>query len=871
MDDALPAQDRRELEVLLAGVWKRVLGIPEVPFDKAFRDLGGDSLALVQVLHELRRLARIADANAWLPLPTVAEQAAYLATQEPEVARRLLATRAPAIAAETDLGHHVGREDIDRLAGLLASRPYLHDTVSTPGTGSRNPTAVFVLSSPRSGSTLLRVMLEGHSRLFSPPELNLLRFSHLAARAAGIQKEHVMPERARSGLGDALMAAGGRSAAEAGALIEAWARDAVPMPRVYAQLQAMVAPRLLVDKSPANSTSLQVLARAEAWFRNPLYIHLVRSPAAAVDSAEGMHLHWGFEKPGTPSWYAAETFWNLEQETVETFLASVPRSRWHLVRYEDLVRMPEVVMREVAAFLGVEFEETMVHPYDGRDRMTTSRYLEENPEVDRAPGTDVGALTATAAGDYKVRVVHSSVDPAMAEKSLRTDPALAVYTWRTAARYGYAPGFVAPRELVAALDPTETPTRRDAQGAGAVPSPADSSTTRESASIGGAPDDLEEPEAAAATDDPSATPPELPPEVLQRQRDLTTDWEGSRVAPDSLVFGRNTAGRDVPLFWCFQEGRELAALAHHLGEDQPLYGVRSGHRVMENSRATVAGLAAHYLPDLLRVHPEGPFLVGGNCQGAAVAWELAEQLARQGREVALVAALERVVRRRREGPVALFFGEESEYNPNRFHQDPEVGISRYYRGRLTIDLLPAVHGEFFDPPGIEHLAAGLRRRIDAALAARCGVTLPARTEQAQLEAPGALRLGPGCETSIQVLVRNPGPRPWPAGERSGLSLASFWLTADREMARWRDGKVSLPQDVPPEEEITLDLPVRAPEHPGSYLLVLHLQVDGMTRVRAELPGGHEVEVEVWVEDAAEPEAEPGIGAEGTWRDRFWPG
>ena len=45
------------------------------------------------------------------------------------------------------------------------------------------PAAAFVLSSVRSGSTLLRVMLAGHPDLFCPPELHLLPYADMRERA----------------------------------------------------------------------------------------------------------------------------------------------------------------------------------------------------------------------------------------------------------------------------------------------------------------------------------------------------------------------------------------------------------------------------------------------------------------------------------------------------------------------------------------------------------------------------------------------------------------------------------------------------------------------------------------------------------------
>jgi hypothetical protein len=46
--------------------------------------------------------------------------------------------------------------------------------------------AAFVVGSPRSGTTLLRVMPAGHSQLFSPPELVLAPFATMAERQASL-------------------------------------------------------------------------------------------------------------------------------------------------------------------------------------------------------------------------------------------------------------------------------------------------------------------------------------------------------------------------------------------------------------------------------------------------------------------------------------------------------------------------------------------------------------------------------------------------------------------------------------------------------------------------------------------------------------
>lgn len=831
--------DPRALQELIGRVWTRVLGVPEVGPGDAFEDLGGDSIALVQVLHELRGLARLRDVDAWVRLPTTGEQAAFLVAQQPETARRLLRAGRPSAApddAPDRLAHFVQREDVDGLAVSLHAHPAYRDFEGPGPDRAKNPPAAFVLTSPRSGSTLLRVMLAGHSRLFCPPELNLLQYRDLEERWQGIEGRHFFPERARSGLGDALMVAGGLTAAEAKAQLEAWQRERLPDWEIFRELQAMVRPRLLVDKSPGTSGSLRVLARAEAWFHKPRFLHLVRSPAAAIESAEVIRMRTGYRRPGTPPYYSAECFWNLEQENIETFLASIPRFRWHRVRYEDLVRWPEATMREVAAFLGIDYEEALVTPYDDAERMTDARFLVEEPEPTRPPEMDARALATTAAGDFKVKAVHTTIDPAMAARSLRLGLDLSAYTWRNAARYGYGPGYVAPRELAGVGEATTHPRlrRRSAGGAG-------SSGEAEAPAT---------PPRDARADPPAEEglvvpgPPALDSGVLQQQRDYTASWTGERLHPDSLVFAYARSGRRLPLFWWFQNDQEPASLSRCLGEDQPLYAMRSGYKVLEYTPEKVASLAATYLEDLEAVHPEGPFLIGGNCQGARVAWEAAEQLRRRGREIALTALLERAIRRPCTEPVALFFGEDSEFNPSLYHDSPEVGMSRYYTGRLTVDPIPCGHGQFFFSPNVEVLADRLRMRIDAALAARDGVAVGVDVARAELVAPATMKLGVGEEVCLDVRVRNPTAAALPAGSRSGLCLANVWMDPRREVLRWRDGRTPLPQDLEPGAEVSLELRVRAPEAPGRYLLGLDLLIDGMTRSRPKRAGACEVEVEV---------------------------
>ena len=48
-------------------------------------------------------------------------------------------------------------------------------------------------------------------------------------------------------------------------------------------------------------------------------------------------------------------------------------------------------------------------------------------------------------------------------------------------------------------------------------------------------------------------------------------------------------------------------------------------------------MAAHYIEEIRTLQPEGPYFIGGHCIGGLIAFEMAQQLHRQGERVGLLA------------------------------------------------------------------------------------------------------------------------------------------------------------------------------------------------------------------------------------------
>ncbi len=82
-------------------------------------------------------------------------------------------------------------------------------------------------------------------------------------------------------------------------------------------------------------------------------------------------------------------------------------------------------------------------------------------------------------------------------------------------------------------------------------------------------------------------------------------------------------------------------LAHHLGKNQPFYGLQPlGIDGKNAPLTTIEDMAAYYIKALQSVQPQSPYFIGGWSFGGLVAYEMAQQLQAAGHEVALVAILD---------------------------------------------------------------------------------------------------------------------------------------------------------------------------------------------------------------------------------------
>lgn len=209
-----------------------------------------------------------------------------------------------------------------KAAAKPKSQPLPYREPADPETDRLLRQPVFIMASVRSGSTLLRLLLNAHSQLHAPHELHFRRLEVTCSTSLA-ERSMAALDLKRSDLEHLL-----------------WDRV------LHRELQTS-GKRFLVEKTPSNAF---VCKRIAACWPDARFLFLLRHPASVARS-------WHEVDPKKR---------NAEEAMLDSlrYMNAVERARksltGHVVRYEDLTGDPTSTMKGICAFLGLDFEPEML-------------------------------------------------------------------------------------------------------------------------------------------------------------------------------------------------------------------------------------------------------------------------------------------------------------------------------------------------------------------------------------------------------------------------------------------------------------------------------------------------------------------------------
>ncbi|MEU9335463.1 sulfotransferase [Streptomyces sp. NPDC048290] len=183
------------------------------------------------------------------------------------------------------------------------------------------PDPVFVLSSVRSGSTLLRVLLNSHPQIRAPHEM------HLRTLSIGLTKPYTVKAMQQLDLDEREL-------------------EYLLWDRIMHRELLRSGKRVIVDKTPGNAG---VWERLHEGWPDARYIFLLRHPASMVSSLIN-------NRPDRDL--------DATVREVRGYVEGVEAARGALpgftVRYEELTERPEQITQDICAFVGVPWTARML-------------------------------------------------------------------------------------------------------------------------------------------------------------------------------------------------------------------------------------------------------------------------------------------------------------------------------------------------------------------------------------------------------------------------------------------------------------------------------------------------------------------------------
>ena len=289
----------------------------------------------------------------------------------------------------------------------------------------------FIVGAGRSGTTLLRLILTGHSRLHIPSETwflrDLVREFPLTGALTQAQAERAVETMVRHQRWPDLALDADDVRHAAGLLPCARLRDLIDL--VYRRLLRASGKPRLGDKTPHYFGVVPELA---TLYPEATFIYLVR---------DGRDVAMSWIDAGWQHYYEPGFEWPRAMTCLHRDRAAYP-ARVLAVRYEDLVRRPDDTARSICAFLQEDFEPAML---DWRARIEQVAVRDRHLHVRLQE-----PLSNDAVGVWRRRL--SSVECFAMEACLHRELVAGDYALRFKAR-GWLPAFFALRGLMRGAAP----------------------------------------------------------------------------------------------------------------------------------------------------------------------------------------------------------------------------------------------------------------------------------------------------------------------------------------------------------------------------------------------------------------------------------
>ncbi|MDF5751393.1 sulfotransferase [Spongiactinospora sp. TRM90649] len=249
---------------------------------------------------------------------------------------------------------------------------------------------IFIIGCPRSGTTLLQLMMHSHPNIAIPPETRFMMSAYHRRLAFGDLRD---PARRRK-LADWVVNRRQTRFYELGLSGEEVTRQIVDGPGTLGSALGIVLRAYAErfgkarwgDKRPSYFQHIEVLLRL---FPDAQFVHLIRDGRDCVASLKEMPWYKG-------NIYSAVSGWAEAIDFARHGAQRMPEGSYHELQYEHLIEDPETTLKALCGFLGEDFDPAMCQPQHMADVAVPERKVWH--------ARTHGEVTTSRSGSFKQRL-----------------------------------------------------------------------------------------------------------------------------------------------------------------------------------------------------------------------------------------------------------------------------------------------------------------------------------------------------------------------------------------------------------------------------------------------------------------------------------
>ncbi len=276
-----------------------------------------------------------------------------------------------------------------------------------------------------------------------------------------------------------------------------------------------------------------------------------------------------------------------------------------------------------------------------------------------------------------------------------------------------------------------------------------------------------------------------------------------------FIFPYNEHLSGIPLYFV-SAGKYLAA---HI-KNRPIYDLLSGFNVINLDVHNMAALADYYVKALITLNPSGPYLLGGYCSGALLAFEIAKRLLEQQKSVPLLIMVEQSLPYRYTGRLAFLPFTANSLIEELTRLEYADILKDYYPSGWSLDSISSEHYPELYYMLAMIVAERIEVRIQQSLEHKQIKALAIDAKQVQIQ--GQVQQQDFENIVFIMSVTNSSPVLWPAGQ---VCINYHWLSELGRAILWAENKITINEAIHPGEKYSFVYKVEKLKETGKATLV----------------------------------------------------